>query len=334
MARFWMVRAGVGGALIDDFIKHKCVAVGFTSVGDFTSIDSFDLMRQRAAIGDPGGHQSRISNTASMCWTFRNEMAIGDKVVTYDKEKREYLLGAITGDYVYRPGVCADDYNHMREVGWGNRVSRDALPTAAKNTLGSVLAIFEPGTQVLDQLERAAAGKAVAVADPLHVDGEDDVSTIRQDLEERSHEFIKDRILTLTPEEMEQLVAALLRAMGFKARVTPTGPDRGRDVIASPDGLGLQQPRIFAEVKHRRGTSMGTQQVRSFLAGLRPGDCGLYVSVGGFTKEARYEAERANNPVTLVDLDELATLVVDNYETFDTAGKTLLPLMRVYWPSN
>lgn len=64
---------------------------------------------------------------------------------------------------------------------------------------------------------------------------------------------------------MEQLVAAILRAMGYKARVTPKGPDRGVDVIASPDGLGLEEPRIKAEVKHRPKTPIGSQLIRSFL---------------------------------------------------------------------
>ncbi|MCH7686543.1 MAG: restriction endonuclease, partial [Planctomycetes bacterium] len=138
----------------------------------------------------------------------------------------------------------------------------------------------------------------------------------------------------LSPDEMEHLVAALLRGMGYKARVTPTGPDRGRDVIASPDGLGLQQPRIIAEVKHRPRESIGSQQVRGFLGALRASDCGIFVSTGGFTKEAGYEAERAAVPITLVDLDDLATLVVDNYEGFDTDGRALLPLIRVYWPAS
>jgi predicted Mrr-cat superfamily restriction endonuclease len=55
---------------------------------------------------------------------------------------------------------------------------------------------------------------------------------------------------------MEELVARILRAMGYKAKVSLKGPDRGVDVIASPDGLGLTQPRIKEEVKHRGG-SMG-----------------------------------------------------------------------------
>ena len=78
---------------------------------------------------------------------------------------------------------------------------------------------------------------------------------------------------------------------------------------------------------------MGAPQIRGFLGGLRTGDKGLYVSSGGFSKEAKYEAERANIPVTLVDLDELANLVVEHYPRFDSEGQTLLPLVRIYWPN-
>ena len=37
-------------------------------------------------------------------------------------------------------------------------------------------------------------------------------------------------------------------------------------------------------------------------------------------------------PTTLVDLDELAALVVEHYERFDTEGGGLLPLVRVTGP--
>jgi len=80
--------------------------------------------------------------------------------------------------------------------------------------------------------------------------------------------------------------------MGYHTTVAADGSDRGADIFASPDGLGLQEPRIFVEVKHRSG-SMGADELRKFLGGRRAGDRCLYVSTGGFTKAARYEAERA-----------------------------------------
>jgi restriction system protein len=119
--------------------------------------------------------------------------------------------------------------------------------------------------------------------------------------------------------------------MGYKTRVSPRGPDRGVDIFASPDGLGLQEPRIFVEVKHRQQT-MGAQELRSFLGGRKEGDRCLYVSTGGFTKDARYEADRSNIPLTLVDLPLLRDLVLDHYERLDETSRRLVPLTRIYWP--
>lgn len=122
--------------------------------------------------------------------------------------------------------------------------------------------------------------------------------------------------------------------MGYRARVSPKGADRGVDIFASPDGLGLQEPRIFVEVKHRLGTQIGSGQIRAFLGGRQSADRCLYVSTGGFSKEARYEAERSAVPLTLISLPQLAELVVENYESFSPSGKALLPLERFYWPAS
>lgn len=39
---------------------------------------------------------------------------------------------------------------------------------------------------------------------------------------------------------------------------------------------------------------MGSPEIRSFSGGLRPSNKGLYASTG-YTKEAKYAAERSNN---------------------------------------
>jgi restriction system protein len=44
---------------------------------------------------------------------------------------------------------------------------------------------------------------------------------------------------------------------------------------------------------------------------LLPGTGRYNVSTGGFTKEARYEAERASTPLTLMDLDQLVEAVTE-----------------------
>jgi restriction system protein len=96
----------------------------------------------------------------------------------------------------------------------------------------------------------------------------EEVQQLGDEIIDRSREFLKDRIQKLTWEEMQELVAGLLRAMGYRTRVSDPGPDRGRDVIASPDGLGLEDPRIHVEVKHRDGT-MGVEKNSSICRWLK-----------------------------------------------------------------
>jgi len=59
----------------------------------------------------------------------------------------------------------------------------------------------------------------------------------------------------------------------------------------------------------------------------------LYVSTGGFSKDAKYEAERSTIPVTLIDADELGILIVQYYDSFDSETRTLIPLVKIYWPA-
>lgn len=130
---------------------------------------------------------------------------------------------------------------------------------------------------------------------------------------------------------MQEIVASLLRTLGYRTNVSPVGPDRGKDIIASRDGFGFERPRIVVEVKHRKG-QMGAQEIRSFLGGRHQDDRGLYVSTGGFTREAHYEAERASTVTHLMSLDELARTLISKYDELDQEGRRLLPLTKIYWP--
>lgn len=331
MQHFWMVRAGEGGYLAGEFVAKDVVAVGFGGMGDMSALATLDAMKAAVRRTYPDKSSVQVALAAGVAHKFRSTIRVGDQVVTYDPETRLYHMGTVKGEYEFKPGFVTD-YDHIRRVGWTGQVSRDVLTPASRNTLGSTITIFEPGENALRDLLHSAPSIAYSdVSESLSVEVREEVAQIYDDQLSRAHEFIKDRINRLEPRDMEMLAAALLRALGFRTRVTPVGPDRGRDVIASLDGLGLQPPRILCEVKHRKG-QMGSQEVRSFAAGLRSDDRGLYVSTGGFTKEAKYEADRAALPITLLDLDELARLVVEHYERFDTPGRALLPLDRFYWP--
>lgn len=93
-----------------------------------------------------------------------------------------------------------------------------------------------------------------------------------------------------------------------------------------------RRSRTVVEVKHRQG-GIGSQAIRSFLGGRHPQDKGLYVSTGGFSKDALYEAERASISLSLMTIDDLVEALIQNYDRLDIETQQILPLKRIYWPA-
>ncbi len=327
MSSVWMIRAD-GGALIDTFLMKGVVSIKW-DVGDLTSLSKKDEIADRLKVVYPEASPLTLSIWTGVVYRFRSEIEIHDHVVTYDPSTRTYHLGEISTDY-YFDAVDDPVWPHTRKVNWLHQVSRDALSLSTKNSLGATLTLFKLGESASAELLAVAAGQQQPQLEE-QLEGVSETDLLEETLN-RSREFVKDRMAKLTWQQMQELVAGLLRAMGYKTRVSPQGSDRGRDIVASPDGFGLEQPRIVVEVKHRKHSSTAPD-LRSFLGGRHKDDKGLYVSTGGFTQEARYEADRSAIPLALMDLDDLVSAVFDHYEEMDVDTRSLLPMVRLYWPT-
>jgi restriction system protein len=329
----WMVRSG-GGDYVDEFIARKIVSVGWKDAGSLASLKSRDQIIDKVRATWPDDKPMKTVMSGSQLDKLANVMKVGDRVLTFDPSKRIYYVGKITGPYEYR-GDVDDMLSNRRPVEWDGQIERDRLSVPTKNSLGSTLTIFTVPPSAEAEIESLLHGTNAPSKPVEIIDGETEVGAedLLGDVQSRAREFIKDRLAKLDWDEMQQLVAGLLRAMGYKTQISPPGSDRGKDIVASPDALGLEQPRIVVEVKHREGKAIGSQHIRSFLGGRHKDDRGLYVSSGGYSKDAKYEADRAAIPLTLMDLDGLVDLIVDYYEAMDLPTRTLLPLTRVYWPS-
>jgi len=340
MKNMWLVRAGERAYLIDEFISKQAVAIGWSELGDLSAVTILQKVKELLKSNYPEYKEGKVNITAGQILRFIKEFKVGDDVITYNPEERLYYIGKVESEYEYGLGFITN-MAHVRRVSWIGTISRDSLSAAARNTLGSIMTIIAVPGEVQKEIHQQLAkvqSKTEPIAkqnDALQPGNEDEESEelelIKEDVIEKSNEFIKDKIANLDWEQMQELVSGILRGMGYKTRISPKGPDRGRDILASPDGLGLEEPRIIVEVKHRSG-SMGANQIRSFTGGLRSGDRGIYVSTGGFSKEARYEAERANHPLALLELDSLVDMVVQYYDQFDSETRALVPLRKIYWP--
>ena len=326
--KMWMVRAGRAAYLIDEFEEKNCVAIGWGRLKDLSGVKSKKELAKLYEDAYSEDKKGKRAMAIGQIARFRFEMAKGDYVVTYNPEKRVYLVGKITSDYLHREDYVSD-FSNIRKLNWLGKVNRDDISTSTKNTVGAIMTLFLLSKSAKDEFLRLLSGEKPEIVEEEEVE---EVDELRKDVMEKGFEFIKDKILKLDWDEMESLVAGILRGMGYKTRKSAKGADRGVDIVASPDGLGLEQPRIRAEVKHREG-SIGASDLRSFIGGLRPSDRGLFVSTGGFSKEARYEAERSTIPVSLIDIDELTNLLIENYDNLDNDTKALVPLVKLYWPA-
>ncbi|WP_343593210.1 restriction endonuclease [Paracidovorax wautersii] len=333
-AIYWMVRAGEGGFLFDDFKSQSIVAIGWEEMDDMSGMLSRADFQKAAAVAYPNVSAGTLGSYAGQTYRFVREMKIGDHVVTYSPSERSYLLGTVAGSYEYVPGGT-NGYPNRRRMHWRGTVHRDSLTVSARGSLGAISTLFQLPLEVGQELEQRAGQPASTVAPQPVMPPEVaaiQVSEQYKDIQNQALEFIKDRVNALDWSDMQELVAGLLRAMGYKTRISPSGSDRGKDIVASRDGLGFEDPRIVVEVKHR-AAAMGSQEIRSFLGGPHERDKGLYVSTGGFTKDARYEAERGRIPVTLMDLDDLVKALLEHYEQADSQTQRLVPLRKLYWPA-
>ena len=304
-----MVRSDGGNAL--GLFEEGVVGIHYGIPEDLTG-KSLDQIRALFAQYNPGTTKNRAGGPVGMLDRITNVMQVGDGVVTYDPGTRQYWTGRIAGPYFYEPGDV--DLPHRRKVDWDAvRVSRDDLSLAARGSLGPTMALFLIPQEVWQQMKAIQQGIKPADESPVPVDEvEEEMAEEKNSLVEKARERLKDRIVEMDDGQMENLLAAVLRAMGFRTRVSAKGPDRGVDVLASPDGLGLQEPRIKCEVKHRKNTAMGAPEVRSFLGALRAGDRQMLMSF--------IETQREN---LNIEKDRLELQRQESTQAHEYAGKAL-----------
>lgn len=157
-------------------------------------------------------------------------------------------------------------------------------------------------------------------------------ATTLEEAEESAWSELETYLEQMSPYDFQELVAGLLRGMGYHVEwISPPGPDRGIDIIAHSDPLGVKGPRIKAQVK-RRTDKVTVDGVRGFMALLGDSDVGLFVSTGGFTRDAEEEARRQEKRrLMLLDLKKLFDLWTEHYERIPEAKRRLLPLRPVYF---
>jgi len=151
--------------------------------------------------------------------------------------------------------------------------------------------------------------------------------------EENASSGLRAFINNKNPYEFQDLVAALLNAMGYHiSHTAPRGPDGGIDIVAYTDPLGTKQPRIIVQVKHRPTDSVSPDAIQKLSGTLkRNSDVGIFVTSGQFTKSAIKEAINSREHIELINFDRFIELWTEYYPKMTDEQKNLLPLYPVYF---
>lgn len=325
----------------NDSLTTELVDDGFISVGwdGLASLDSIPHGRDglKAALQAlyPNAKPRSIAGQAGVLVRFRDEIAVGDVIVAPYKPDSTVNIGVVTGTYYFE--ASAETHRHRRRVEWKKvGLPRTVFTQSALYEIGSVLTVF----RIRNHDEEFLAALGSAATSPEEVseqvshaaesqEEEDSDTTPRASrIARHTRDFVLETLhRNITHREFEEFTAALLRALGYQARVTQYSQDGGVDVIAHRDPLGVEPPQIKVQCKHRTGTT-SAPEVQQLVGTQGPGELSLFVTLGTYSRDA-LAIERQRPGLRLLTGEDLVTLVLENYAALPEEWRSIIPLTNV-----
>lgn len=312
-----------------DLVQGGFVSIDWIEVGD-QSKGKADRESLKAILAEtyPDAKAGAIPVWAGVLSRFFSEIQIGDLVVSPNKARRTINLGRIASDHYFEPNV--DSHANRRRVEWiKTDIPRSEFPVSALNEIGSAITLFEVKRH-RDVFEAKVSGGKSASQQSDIEDNEIENEPSAQRVEAFSRDHVEKVLGVMEPARFERFVAAVLRAMGYRAEATQISNDGGVDVLASRDPLRLQPPTIKVQVK-RKSTSIGGPEVQALLGTLSPGggEVALFVTLGNYSNDAVHIA-RTRQDVRLLTGREFIDLVFEFYDGLDPEWQREIPLRTVY----
>lgn len=308
------------------FLQNSIIAIGWKGIGDLSVIENNrDAFKQKYAETYPNKTKQHIANSAGMLYRFCHEIQIGDYIVFPSKIDRKINLGIVESSYIYEP--TAVEYVQQRRVKWLKHLPRTAFSQGALYEIGSAMTFFAVKNYGDEFLEAFNTKKVSSVFQTA--DGEDEIiAATADDIIENTKDFIlKELSKNLKGYDLEDFIADLLNAMGYRTEQSPHGGDHGIDIKAYKDEL---PPRILVQVKSQ-DNDIKEETVLSLKGALHEGDYGLFVTLSNYSKNAQKYLD--NTPIIRgINGSELVDLILRYYDKLSEKYRKIIPLKMVYIP--
>lgn len=304
------------------FLNGNVIAIGWREMGDLSALaPTRDAFRDKYVDVYPDAKKGSIGTGVGMLYRFLYEIQVGDYIVFPSKIDRMINIGKVEGDYQFVSDAV--EYVQQRKVRWLKHLPRTAFSQGALYEVGSALTLFAVKNYPDEFLHALEKGFRKT---PQEID--ESVGPTADDIIESTKDFIlKEISRQLKGYDLEEFVADLLRAMGYRTTVSPRGGDSGIDITAYKDEL---PPRILVQVKSQDG-DIKEATIQSLKGAMREGDYGLFITLSNYTKNAKKYLD--NTPIIRgINGTELVELVLKYYDSLSEQYRKMIPLKRVFIP--
>ena len=306
------------------FLKNNVIALGWQQIGDLSLIaPDRESFKEKYIAAYPDAKKGSIPTGVGMLFRFCHEVQVGDYIIYPSKLDRMVNIGEVTSDYMYVPDAI--EYVQQRSVKWLKHVPRMSFSQGALYEIGSAVSFFMVKNYADEFLAALDKGFVKSISE-----GEEDdtVGATADDIIESTKDFIlKELSRQLKGYDLEEFVADLLQAMGYRTTVSPHGGDSGIDITAYKDEL---PPRILVQVKSQDSDIKETT-IQSLKGAMREGDYGLFVTLSNYTKKAQKYLE--STPIIRgINGTELVDLILKYYDDMSEKYRKMIPLRMVYIP--
>lgn len=308
------------------FLQKDVIAIGWKEIGDLSKIKTErDAFKEKYAQVYPDAKKGSIANGAGMLYRFVCEVQVGDYVVFPSKIDRKINIGIVEGNYEYNPDAV--EYVQQHRVKWLKHLPRTVFSQGALYEVGSAMSFFSIKNypdEYLTALDKNF--KKDGVSDNSEED--ESVGATADEIVESTKDFIlKELSKNLKGYDLEQFVADLLNAMGYRTSISAHGGDSGIDITAYKDEL---PPRILVQVKSQDG-DIKESTIQSLKGAMREGDYGLFVTLSNYTKNAQKYLD--STPIIRgINGTELVDLILKYYEELSEKYRKMIPLKKVFIP--
>jgi len=327
----WLCRAGRYGEYENRFLEDNRIYCTWDDLD--ISLKTFDTkqdLQQFFLDANPDLKVKTAMNWASQVWPFAHDMKKGEIVVLPSKIKSVLHFGKITGDYVYQEDG-EHRYRHFHDVTWyAKDIPRTAFDQDILYSFGAFMTIcrIKQEDRIKNQIKAAQRSTTATSATSAHPTS----VTESRDIEQDALSDITELIIQKTKGHgLAMLVDAILRAKGFTTYMSPPGPDKGVDILASPGILGFGSPKICVQVKS--SDSPVERSVLDQLTGVMTNyhaQYGLLVSWSGFKNSVTSETAKQFFNIRLWTHKEVIGELLNHYDQMDESIKEMIPLKKIW----